>query len=371
MMPPDPGPFANAFDGNAPQLVNMGGGVLATPKVQPIFFANDATMQASVEQFLGQVAGSDYWATTTGEYGVGPLTVQPTIVLADTPPTTDDALQALLAGKFDGTHAEFGAAPDQSTIYAVFLPDGVTMSFPDGSQSCVDFGAYHDEAHTAAKQGIVYSLTPRCHGQGDSDLDEVTISTSHELIEAATDPFVEDTGGFGDADPDHYVWAYTPGAETGDFCEYLPGAYDKLVGDFMVQRTWSNAAATAGKDPCVPALATPYFGAEPMFTESTMIEGLTGTMTTKAAVVAVGESKTIDVVLYSDQPTAAFTVDAQELSQSPELALSWDKTTGKNGDHLKLTIKRVKAGTLPGTEFVIIANDDQGNPRSLWWSFAN
>jgi hypothetical protein len=37
----------------------------------------------------------------------------------------------------------------------------------------------------------------------------------------------------------------------------------------------------------------------------------------------------------------------------------------------ELTIKRLKAGTLPGSEFVIAANDAQGNPRSLWWSFAN
>src|ERR1051326_8430483 len=94
-----PATFQEAFDGDAPQLVDMGGGVLATPKVQPIFFAGDDAMQAQTEPFLTQLAASDYWTTTTSEYGVGALTVLPTIVLTDTPPTTDAALQALLAGK--------------------------------------------------------------------------------------------------------------------------------------------------------------------------------------------------------------------------------------------------------------------------------
>ena len=72
---------------------------------------------------------------------------------------------------------------------------------------------------------------------------------------------------------------FTPGGggNSGSFNAYIRG-----VGDFMVQRTWSNAAAKAGHDPCVPAPATPYIAAEPMFTESVPFDGYTGTVQTKA-----------------------------------------------------------------------------------------
>jgi hypothetical protein len=362
-----PASFQEAFDGDAPQLVDLGGGVLQAPKVQPIFFAGDDAMQAQTEQFLTQLAASDYWTTTTSEYGVGALTVLPTIVLTDTPPTTDAALQALLAGKL--------TAPDQSTIYSVFTPEGVVID-AGGDKSCQDFGAYHDEAATTAGAGIVYALVPRCNDPGVPEIDELTVSTSHELIEAATDPFVEMTPAFGDSDPEHYVWAVTPAAEVGDYCEYVDTAYDKLVGDFMVQRIWSNAAAKAGHDPCVPAAPGPYIGAEPMMTESTTIDGFSGSVATKGVVIPVGMSKTIDVVLYSDDPNAGdFTVHADFIGQSvdspTELSFTWDKTTGHNGDHLQLTIKRVKAGSLPGSEFVIEAQDASMTTHSLWWSYAN
>src|SRR5512146_1091699 len=82
--PPDaPPPWAEAPHGTAPTLVNLGGGVLTAPKVQPIFFANDATMQAAIEDFSQQMAASEYWKTTTAEYGVGALGVLPTIVTTD------------------------------------------------------------------------------------------------------------------------------------------------------------------------------------------------------------------------------------------------------------------------------------------------
>jgi predicted small lipoprotein YifL len=37
-----PPPFAEAMPTSMPQLIDLGGPVLAAPKVQPIFFANDA-----------------------------------------------------------------------------------------------------------------------------------------------------------------------------------------------------------------------------------------------------------------------------------------------------------------------------------------
>src|SRR5262249_19795096 len=77
--PDAPPPYAEASPGTPAQLVDLGGLVLDTPVVQPIFFQNDNGVQTQIEDFLGQLGTSNYWLTTTREYGVGPITVQPTI----------------------------------------------------------------------------------------------------------------------------------------------------------------------------------------------------------------------------------------------------------------------------------------------------
>ncbi|MEO8796339.1 MAG: hypothetical protein ABI551_00510, partial [Polyangiaceae bacterium] len=67
-----------------PQVLSFGGPVLTAPHVVPVFFPGDA-YQAQLETYLHQLAASDYWSTTTSEYGVGPLTIGESIVLAAAP----------------------------------------------------------------------------------------------------------------------------------------------------------------------------------------------------------------------------------------------------------------------------------------------
>jgi hypothetical protein len=380
--PPDAG-FEEALPANMPQLVKLSGSVLAAPKIQPIFFQNDATVQAQMEDFANQLEGSDYWNAIGTEYGVGGFTVLPTIVVTDTPPTTDDQLETFVVDHIDGSAQTWPYDP--STIYSVFLPAGDVITSPDGSKSCVDYDAYHDEFTGSGGKSIVYALIPRCAAMGSfSVLDNLTASASHEWIEAATDPRVETTPAFGDSDPTNYIWAYTPGAEVGDYCEYLDVAYQKLVGTYVVQRTWSNAAAAAGHDPCVPALpGQTYIGAAPILTDTATLEGLTvASVSTKAVSLAVNASKTIDVQLFSDQETPDFDVTAYDLASffggnTAELSFAWDKQTGHNGDTLHLTITRKATGTTVtdsrmhnlGSEFVIVASAGQ-TAVGMWWGFA-
>jgi hypothetical protein len=129
--------FVEAPHDNAPQDVKLNGPVMASVTIVPIFFSGDGTMQTQVELFLNALAASSYWAATTREYGVGALTIHSTIVSTDTPPTTDDALKTWLATQTDGTHVGW-PLPDGNTLYAVFLPAGVSLSTPFGN-SCTDF----------------------------------------------------------------------------------------------------------------------------------------------------------------------------------------------------------------------------------------
>ena len=86
-----------------------------------------------------------------------------------------------------------------------------------------------------------------------------------------------------------------------------------------------------------------------------------GTVMTRGVSIAVHATAEVDIQLISDHPTDDFTVDAVDAAVfsggSPELTFAWDKTTGKNGDVLKLTITRSRAGQLPGSEFLLEAKN--------------
>ncbi|MDB5875751.1 MAG: hypothetical protein JWQ07_5193, partial [Ramlibacter sp.] len=365
--PDAPPPYTEAPHGTVPEVISLGGMVLATPRIVPIFFANDDTMKGQIEQFLAMLPSSSYWHATTSEYGVGDVTIGATIVSTDAVPATDTALEAWLSAQLDGTHA--GWTFDPNTIYSVYLPAGAVLSTQFGT-SCQAFGAYHSEIAGTGGQNIVYALMPRCGG----GLNSLTGASSHEFIEAVTDPLPFSAGAYQDLDPDHQIWGMTPGAELGDMCEYLSNANQPILGTFVVQRTWSNASAKAGHDPCVPALAAPYQGAAPLLNEDITLDfGQGVSVMTKGVQVPLNMSKTIDVALFSDAPTADFTVRATQLSGGggsggPELMFAWDKTTGHNGDVLKLTItrKRVVQG---GSEFLIVVGP-QGGSTALWWAAA-
>ncbi|CAN5903841.1 hypothetical protein BH11MYX4_BH11MYX4_33010 [soil metagenome] len=190
---------------------------------------------------------------------------------------------------------------------------------------------------------------------GSGTLDAITKATSHELVEAVTDPFYYTKPAYASADPDHAAWTLATVGEVGDMCELEPQDGVRL-GSFLVQRSWSNAAAAAGHDPCVPAVAGPYFTASPTLLDDVPIELGTAT-TTKGIRVPVGESRTIEIALRSDGPTAAWRVDARDgaaLSGGPkELDLTLDRKTGANGDVLHLTITARRPGSHGGSLLVL------------------
>jgi hypothetical protein len=97
-------------------------------------------------------------------------------------------------------------------------------------------------------------------------------------------------------------------------------------------------------DPCEPDIrpGQPFVGAYPAMPDTVNVQGQSG----PGVVVAVGQSKTIDVNLFTFEPTADFTVVARQSVQvnPPTLTFTWDKTTGNNGDTLHLTIKSVSQG---------------------------
>ncbi|HTR50125.1 MAG TPA: hypothetical protein VMJ10_05405 [Kofleriaceae bacterium] len=354
--------FVEATHQAAPQVQSGGGPVLASPKVQPIFFSTDSDAEATLEDLLHMMVGSTYWQAVGTEYGVGDLTVLPSIVSTDTPPTTDDDLQTWLGTQFP--------TPDPSTIYTVYLPMGVTLT-EGNSASCTSFAGYHSETDA----GMVYALIPRCTSNVFSGpLDVVTYATSHELLEASTDPHPFSDPAYTEIDQDHLAWGRTPGAELGDMCEYVDAAFQPLVGNYLVQRTWSNASAAAGHDPCVPVLAGPYNGAAPNLPDLTITTHGGQQVMTKGITANLNQPVDLEVDLFTDAPQPTlYTVAAYDAAQfngsAPNFRFTWQKYFGTNGDKLNLTITRTVAGNGHTNEIVIFGQNGQGQTVSEWWAY--
>jgi hypothetical protein len=335
--------------------VHFGGHVIANPKVVGVFFSDyDNTMPvAAMLAGLPTVMapnGKNFWAEAVSEYGVGPLTALPPVMLTQSssqaPHATNPAafVQYLVAGKMLPN-------VDSSTIVAVFYPSSVRLG-----GSCADpavgmdalghplgWGGYHAISQTS--QGpIPFGVIAECanYGSDQPALDMVTGAGSHEIIEAATDP---SNGGLTGVDTSSdFGWAMhvllAGNEENGDMCNIMGGHLrPSMAYPYWLSRGWSNKAVMAGDlDPCQPddLPAQPFVGAYPVMTDTVNLGRSSG----KGALIAVGASKTIEVDCFSFQATAPFTVGAHQPRRinPPELTFMWDKTTCSNGEKLHLTI---------------------------------
>ena len=116
-----------------------------------------------------------------------------------------------------------------------------------------------------------------------------------------------------------------------------------------------------------------------MIPDDLSLDGVLGNpVTTRGIAIPVGTSKTIEVDVFSDAPTAvdlqvvAVDVASQFGGGSAELTFAFDKATAHNGDKLQLTVTRAADGhdVGAGSEFVIAVFGTDHRPVSLWWGFA-
>lgn len=377
-----------------PRLVNAASGkVLASPKVYLVFFPNNAS-ETELVSFAQKTAASTYWSATTSEYGVGALSYAGKVDLTEAAPATiaQADVGAWVASKIQS--GAFGT-PDPETIYTVFYPQGTVVTQPNPVsnllppvQSCQAFTGYHDNVKVAigdagAPTNFAYAILPTC----SSSLESLTSVVSHEWIEASTDPFPSGTGAFTinggpdaafySVDGDHAVWALLGGGEAGDLCDPEGGAIYVTPTDIghRVQRTWSNVLAGASHDPCTPSIAGAFFASAPVLSDDvTLTSALTGIVKTKGVVIPVGQTKTIEVDLFSDGDTGgAWSVTADDLlakyygsyGLQSTMTFAWDRTQGQNGEKLHLAITVTKAGLLGGGHAFMITSL-KGNRRIVW-----
>lgn len=287
------------------QALNAGGRVFHHARVVPITFkGND--WRDDLEDFIASVGCTDYWRAIGAEYGVHELTSGVPIHVDEPAPAkiSDKGIETWLRGQLTAKTPGF-EQPGPETIYAIYYPSDTTVKLST-LESCRGFGGFHKSFKMPDGSDVAYAVMMDCSGS----LDDLTSVTSHELIEAATDPIPFTAPAYSDADADHAAYWFRTGGEVADLCETIDRAGQTTLAGypFVVQRSWSNAAALAGHDPCVPMSGT-YFNVVPEVTDTVPIITSGGVVDTKGIKMAVGETKTITLQLFADGP-----IDSWKLS---------------------------------------------------------
>lgn len=342
-----------AFTPPVPQIVDLGGTKLHSPRIRPVYFAGDSDA-TQIDDALTQWLATTF-AAQTAEYGFGAATLDP-IVLTETAPATatDTSVTTWLTAKLDGTHAEFGAVDPQTLANELFLvmyPATTSVTFGRGAlKLCRDYDAYHDDTGSPAPFGVV----ARCGNLSKTiDVSEVT------ALNAVGNPRPSVRGGWQSYDADHQAFYYAFGDELGNPC-FLSEPSAQLDGGASVGRAWSNAAMRGYHDPCLPAPSGPYFAAVPVMNDAITIS--VSSPKTKGVKIAAGQSKTIELQMISDGPTGGpWTVSATSVWGANDLSFAFDRTSGQNGERLHLTIT---ANTANAALFVITSS--LGGRQTKW-----
>lgn len=361
-----------AFKPDFGQLQNNGGPIMKNATVVAITWSADPS-EASFQSFADNLGATAYWKAAVGEYGAGPVMSGAAnhVSITTPPPATiqDSDLQNMVAtnaGKTAGW-----PAPSSETIYAFFLPPGAALYMNQagggggadagGMDACSQgIGGYHSEV-AVGSVNTAYAVVPSCtFGGNNTAAQQTTMSMSHEIAEAVTDPFPNSSPAWVGFDQEHFAfdWFMEFADENADDCEAYRDSFfeDKETTpsfDFWVQRSWSNANGPLGHDPCQPG-HQPYFNvailnlSEVTITLPPQLTGSTAqNIQVKGVHVPVGGSAEVDLGFYSDGPTSGpWTVTWGQGSPFLQTAPTYldatiDYPSGQNGQtaHATVTVK--------------------------------
>jgi hypothetical protein len=292
-----------------PNIPFNGGAILGNVELVTITWAGDP-LEKALQSFDAWIPSSSYYTGSLAEYQVhaGKQVATWSIASPASASLDDSQVEQFLK---DAVAAGHIPPPDGNRLYTIYPPAGTTVTI-QGSPNC----SYHNSANQ-----YVYAIVSRCPSPiGLSDLEQLTLSSSHEIAESATDPFFEPSTGFGTAwfSKDPTLLSAFGGGEVGDLCLDHPITEDGHI----VTALYSDDAARQEKRACVPAPPGPNFGATP---------------SPQTAVGASGSTVTVQVTVFSEGPMPA-PLDVTVLTFTP-IAVAGAPSQAKNGDVFTLSIR--------------------------------
>jgi hypothetical protein len=327
-----------------PIMQSSGGPVVANPIFVPMTFDGD-DLRDPIEDFIASVGCSTYWNAIVPDYGIGEGITGAPDHMSDTAPTSidDTAIGPFIYGKIMSQEAP-AFVPNQ-TIYVIYYPEGTDITL-QGDHSCESFGGYHNEFEMSDGTKVPYAVIPRC-GTFDQlgGIDAITAVSSHELLEASSDPLPETTPAYQFPEPNGLAWALIGGGEIGDMCEFNTNAFYKPTDyPFYVQHGWTSHAAFLAQDPCQPSMNT-YFAAAPTLPDTIpFMFGMT-MESTPGIKLGVGDQTKLSVTLITSgtwpDVISVQVLDGSYLTGgSKALSFSPPNQQGNIGDTLQFTISR-------------------------------
>jgi hypothetical protein len=324
---------------------------MSAPRIITVTWDDDPNA-AAYEAFAEKLGASAYWQKAVSEYGVGPAQAAASDHVRTTDPLTatmeDTAIENRIAKHVFVT--QDWPANDENALYVLWVPPTVKVK-TEGKNACSEYGGYHSEVASATGEKARFAIIPTsCASTFQLPvLDFATGVASHEIGEAATDPLPDSAPGLNGFDDAHQAWEIWQSKEdeNGDACEFFSDDYlhDPETGA-VVQRLWSNAAAAAGHDPCVPADPVPYFNVTALDQEAVNIAFSTkrgDVRPSRGYAIPVGQSRAIKVGFWSDAPSAPWTIkvvegDGLSTVTTRHLKVAVDRASGSNGDVATVTV---------------------------------
>jgi hypothetical protein len=227
-------------------LTNFGGPILANVHVAPLFWNSNVQFQGNLNPFYNDVPNSPLY-TMLAQYGVGHGNGQAGFVDNRRRANVSDAtVQTEVLAQINAGHLP---GPTANTYYPVHFPPNMTITAPDGSRSCVVFCAYHGTFQVQNGAGTIinvnYGVIPDqgggCAGGCGANAQRVnnlTSVSSHELVEATTDPAV----GLATVIGPPLAWYDPNNGEIGDICNAQQGTTTGNGNNYVIQLEFSNAA---------------------------------------------------------------------------------------------------------------------------------
>jgi hypothetical protein len=345
-----------------PQTVKGGSlPVIASSTVVPVYFSGDP-LQAALDAKLRAWPSSAVFQAL-GEYGITSASIGSSIVVSETPAAmlTAQEVQTWVEGKLDGTHPEFGpvdATTLASKVFVIYYPAATTISY--GASLCqgeVNAGLTLSSGAVANWVAVAECGTPPPGlSESDSIAGSAEFGVACQIV--SPDPQLQ-------VYPSNWQSFDTAHAASGLLLTFAPQV---VAGCILARATpagtgfnavpvsldagvprdaerfavWSNKAAAAYHDPCLPNVGGPYFVSVPVARDPVQVTlqmfATPMVVTSTGVLVPVGSTKTVDMQLLSDGPTSGpWTVSADVLDGSG-FTFAFDRTTGQNGDVLHLSI---------------------------------
>jgi len=223
----------------------FGGPILPNIHVSPIYWNPTVQFQGTLDPFYNDVPQSPLYSMLT-QYGVGFGNSRAGVVAGrSTRNIRDSDIRTEVL--FEINQGTVPQPTDPNNYYPVHLAPNMSVTAPDGSQSCVVFCAYHGTFQAQDVNGTVFNvnygvlpdLSGACNGGcgGNSVVNNTTSVASHELIEATTDPAV----GLATFIGFPLAWYDPSFGEIGDICNGQQGTTTGNGHSYVIQLEFSNA----------------------------------------------------------------------------------------------------------------------------------